>query len=245
MSRLSRAILLDMDDTILASGSADECWLEVCNSFAPRLGERKPQDLLTSIQEYRTWYWSDPERHRAGRLNLRWAQQAIVAESLRRLDVDDPALAQEIASVYAYMREQAITPFPDALDTLRELRCRNVTLALVTNGNAELQRTKIMKHGLATFFDYILIEGELGFGKPDEKVYLHALDLLKMEPAHVWIVGDNLEWEVAAPQRLGIFSIWLDFAGTGLPEGSSVRPNRIITSLSELLQAKFSQTAVV
>ena len=49
------------------------------------------------------------------------------------------------------------------------------------------------------------------------------------------MVGDNLEWEVAAPQRLGIFSIWCDHAGAGVPEGSTVVPDRIIRSLGELL----------
>lgn len=149
--QLPRVLLLDLDDTILASGSADECWLGVCNSFAPRLGERKPQELLAAIQEYRTWYWSDPERHRLGRLDLRAAQRNIVTEGLRRLGIDDPSLAGEIARAYSNLREEAIAPFPGALDALRELRRRGVTLALITNGNAELQRSKIVKHGLATF----------------------------------------------------------------------------------------------
>jgi putative hydrolase of the HAD superfamily len=62
-----------------------------------------------------------------------------------------------------------------------------------------------------------------------------VLDQLNMAPEDVWMVGDNLEWDVAAPQRLGIYGIWHDFLGTGLPEGSIVRPDRIIRTLSELL----------
>jgi putative hydrolase of the HAD superfamily len=51
------------------------------------------------------------------------------------------------------------------------------------------------------------------------------------------MVGDQLEWEVAAPQRLGIKGIWVDVLGDGLPEASPVRPDRIIRRLSELLVA--------
>ncbi len=51
------------------------------------------------------------------------------------------------------------------------------------------------------------------------------------------MVGDNLEWDVAAPQRLGIFGIWVDYAGTGVPAGREIRPDRIIRSLSEVRQA--------
>ncbi len=50
------------------------------------------------------------------------------------------------------------------------------------------------------------------------------------------MVGDNLEWEVAAPQRLGITGIWHDWQDRGLPPGTNVRPDRIIRSLPELLQ---------
>jgi putative hydrolase of the HAD superfamily len=50
------------------------------------------------------------------------------------------------------------------------------------------------------------------------------------------MVGDNLEWEVAAPQRLGIHAIWFDAHGAGLPEGSAIRPDRVVRKLSELLE---------
>jgi len=60
------------------------------------------------------------------------------------------------------------------------------------------------------------------------------------------MVGDNLEWEVTAPQRLGIYAIWFDSEGRGLPRDSAVRPDRIVRALSELLQEvtqRMSQTA--
>ena len=39
----------------------------------------------------------------------------------------------------------------------------------------------------------------------------------------------------AAPQRLGIYAIWYDGYGIGLPPDSPIRPDRIIRSLPELL----------
>jgi putative hydrolase of the HAD superfamily len=49
--------------------------------------------------------------------------------------------------------------------------------------------------------------------------------------------GANLEWEVAAPQRLGIYGTWHDHLGKGLPADSPILPDRIIRRLSELLPA--------
>ena len=51
----------------------------------------------------------------------------------------------------------------------------------------------------------------------------------------MWMVGDNLEWDVAAPMRHGLTGIWLDRAERGLPPTAQVRPDRIILSLDELV----------
>ena len=90
-----------------------------------------------------------------------------------------------------------------------------VKLALITNGSAEGQRGKVVRFELERFFGCIVIEGEFGVGKPDERVYKHALAALATDPEDAWMVGDNLEWEVAVPQRLGLRGIWVDWAGGG------------------------------
>jgi putative hydrolase of the HAD superfamily len=115
------------------------------------------------------------------------------------------------------------------------LKDRGLRLALVTNGRSDLQRAKIERFSLAPLFDHIQIEGEHGFGKPDARAYLHAMAALRVQPRESWMVGDNLEWEVAAPQRLGIFAVWHDTVGDGLPPGSPVRPDLIIRSVAELV----------
>ena len=77
--------------------------------------------------------------------------------------------------------------------------------------------------------------------KPYEpEAYAHAMETVGATAEECWIVGDNLEWEVAAPQKLGLYAVWHDHLGDGLPPGSEVRPDRIIQSLSELLPREFS-----
>jgi putative hydrolase of the HAD superfamily len=89
---------------------------------------------------------------------------------------------------------------------------------------------------LAPFFDCIVIEGEFGAGKPDRRVYAYAIAQLDVQPEDVWMVGDNLEWDVAGPQQMGIKGIWIDSARLGPPEDSSVRPDLIVASLAELAE---------
>jgi len=61
------------------------------------------------------------------------------------------------------------------------------------------------------------------------------MQALEVTAPGTWLIGDNLEWEIEVPQRVGIYAIWMDVHGEGLPAESTVRPDRIIRSLTELL----------
>ncbi len=42
------------------------------------------------------------------------------------------------------------------------------------------------------------------------------------------MVGDNYEWEVVAPQALGMCGIWYDPFDAGVPANATAKPTRII-----------------
>lgn len=231
-----KALLVDLDDTLLAySAGVDESWAQACGSIALPVDAAT---LVATLAETRKWFWSgDPERHARERVNMLGAWTKIVAEALARCGCADAALAAAIARDYAERRREGMRLFPDARAALEALRARGLPLALVTNGDALQQRDKIERHDLARYFDTILIEGEFGCGKPQERVYREALRRLGVGPDGVWMVGDNLEWDVLAPQRLGLMGAWIDRDGAGLPPASAdARPQRIIRSLTELLE---------
>lgn len=238
---LPRAILFDMDETILSAyGGADAAWLQVATEFAAALGALHPDVAARMISHQARLLWADSSRHKHWRLRLREARREIVRAAFLALahqghgKVDD-AVALRLADRFTDLREEATTCFPGALETIDTLKAMGVRLALVTNGAREPQRAKIERFDLASRFQHIQIEGEHGFGKPEEQAYIHAMQALDVGPADTWMVGDNLEWEVVAPQRLGIYAIWHDVVGEGLPTDSPIRPDRIIRALPELL----------
>jgi putative hydrolase of the HAD superfamily len=232
---LPQAILLDLDDTILDDTSGVvSSWREACLAHRSAMNGLDPAAVFDAIDRIREWYWSDPERHRIGRLDLAWARGEVVRLALLDIGVDDPGLARRIGDSYHALRDQGITLFDDAVATVEWFREQGCRLALLTNGGSQGQREKINRFGLAHLFDSILVEGEVGFGKPDPRIYARALSDLRVSPAETWMVGDNLEWDVAGPQREGITGIWIDVRGQGLPAGHQVRPARIIRRLAEL-----------
>ena len=233
-----KGILIDLDDTILAfEAVAAPTWRRVCERYARESGLFDADSLFGALKEVRGWFWSDPVRHRRGRLDLDAARREIVRMAFERIGVDVPSLADRVAEEYSVRREEAIDFFPGAEKALGELAGSDVALALVTNGEAEKQRCKVERFRLERFFDAILIEGELGYGKPEERVYVQALRQLDVEPGEAWSVGDHLEWDVAGPQRLGVYGVWNDYRRTGLPKGCAVVPDRIVHSIAELIES--------
>lgn len=235
MSSHPRAILIDLDDTLIDyGGSAVACWRELCAALATETAGLDAAALFEQLDSVRHWYWSDAARHRQGRADLRAASAWIVGEALRRLGQDD-GCAEEVAERYRLMRWERLTILPRAHETLAALRDDGLRLALVTNGTSADQRAKIERFDLASYFDHIQIEGEFGRGKPEPEVYRATLAALGCAAGDAWFVGDNLEWDVGAPQREGIYGIWVDSRGAGVPPGHTVQPDRVIASIAELV----------
>ena len=236
--RLPRAMLIDMDDTILSAyGRPEIAWNRIADEFADEFGALLPQQVAASVLTYARQFWATAEP--VWRLKLAEARRLTVKGGFAALAAkghplsDD--LAVRVADRFTAYREEEMFVFPGAHDAIDALKARGIKLALVTNGAADTQRAKVERFELAHRFDHIQIEGEHGFGKPEERAYLHAMQTLGVTAADTWMIGDNLEWEVEAPQRLGIYSVWMDVHGDGLPAESPITPDRIIRSLSELL----------
>ena len=233
------AILFDLDDTILEfEAVAAPAWEDVTERFAGEFGGVGPEAVRRSIAEVSRAWWSDPERHRQGRLDLANTRRANVAEALRALGVRDDgapeSLSRRLAAAFTEARTAAIRPFAGAVETLRHYEAASVPMALVTNGDAAGQRAKIERFGLAGFFRSIVIEEEFGAGKPDERVFRHALAALGSGPRDTWMVGDNLRWEIEPCRRLGLHTVWVDVRGHGLPTDAPVAPHRTVRAIAEL-----------
>ena len=233
------AILFDLDDTIIEfEAVAGPAWEEVTRRFAREFGGVPPERVHRSITAVSRAWWSDPERHRQGRLDLANTRRANVAEALRALAIGDDgapeSLSRRLAAAFTEARTAAIRPFAGAVETLRHFASAGVPMALVTNGDAAGQRAKIERFDLAGFFRSIVIEEEFGAGKPDERVFRHALAALAATPQQAWMVGDNLRWEIEPCRRLGLHTVWVDVLGQGLPEDAPAAPHRTVRAIAEL-----------
>jgi putative hydrolase of the HAD superfamily len=240
MIKLPEAILFDLDDTILSLGGREAMLLMAVEEHLAEPG-LDPTEVAGILETASLDFWSDPKNYPKWRNDLLTARIMIAERAFLqhagKAPALTPALAKRVATTFHEIREGVKGRlFPGALETVQELGRRGVKLALITNGHADTQREKVERFGLAQLFDHVQIEGEVGFGKPEERAYRHAMGALNVRPENTWMVGDHLLWEVEAPQRLGIFAIWHDHLGKGLPAGTHIVPDRIILRIPELLE---------
>jgi putative hydrolase of the HAD superfamily len=229
-----RSVFLDLDDTLVAFDAVTEpSWREVCGWYCAGKPGLDPAILYGRIQERSTQYWSDPERHRAGRLDIVAARALITGEVFAGLGL--PARdAEEVALRYSRLRLEKMFLLPGARETLESLVSNGFVMALLTNGDSETQRDKIRRFDLERYFRAILIEGELGYGKPDPRVYRTALSALGASPGNTVMVGDNPEWDVKAAQHEGIRAVWIDRKGCGETGAPDIVPDWRISGIAEL-----------
>jgi HAD superfamily hydrolase (TIGR01549 family) len=127
-------------------------------------------------------------------------------------------------------------PFEDAIDTLETLRARGLRLACVTNrvfsGPAFFEEVDAL--GLTPHFDVLVASCDIGYMKPHQKIFLHALDLLAVAPRDAVMVGDSLRADVAGAQALGMTAVWRK-PRKPFEEPDGIQPHFTIEELRELL----------
>ena len=148
---LPKAILFDIDDTILEEDkAADLAWEKVCQIFAAKTGLFKTADLFRRINYNRKHYWTDAKRAATqdrGRVDFFYSRLIIVKSSLDEIGLtDNNVLAEEIVRTFTALKLELTEFVPDAENILRELFKRKIKLALLTNGEGNEQRSKICNY---------------------------------------------------------------------------------------------------
>jgi HAD superfamily hydrolase (TIGR01549 family) len=228
-------LVLDLDDTILDYNSTGEAvWKRLFMDFAPRMGIPVEQ-LQKAVNDSRQWYWSDPDRFREGRLDLKTARRKITHGAFEKLGQTDWKTADELADAFTLEREIVVRPFEGAMEALDLFRRSGARMVLLTNGESSMQRAKIDRFRLEGYFLAILIEGEAGFGKPDPRAHRAALAALGAEPPAAWMIGDDWDCDIAPAMGMGMRAAWIRDG-----EKSTGKPADLIVPSLQLLADRWS-----
>lgn len=230
-----KAIFFDLDNTLCdygvgwesARAQGVERAYRALVAHHPRVALPEWREAFEKATEEVAPFWEEPverglplgrERTRRALAHLGLEPEAELVEALTR-------------DFYEAVLEH-LRLFPDVERALEELRPRFV-LGIITNGPADVQRTKIERLRLHERVDHVLISGELGIAKPDPRIFRRAFALAHTKAEEFLFVGDHPEADVRGAKGAGGWAAWINRRGLPPPDG--LEADLVLESLGELL----------
>lgn len=191
------------------------------------IGVTDPMVHLDTYIGINTALWAAVERHELtpGQVRLLRFEQLTAA---LHLEADPAFMADEFVRGLAECGDL----YPGARAVLDELAA-TATLALVTNGLSEVQRTRIERLGLQSMFAAVVISAEVGTSKPATSFFDIAFEQLGTpERTSTLMVGDSLSADVRGGADYGTATCWYNPHERAAP--TEPRIDHVITTLAEL-----------
>jgi FMN phosphatase YigB (HAD superfamily) len=112
-----------------------------------------------------------------------------------------------------------------------ERLARRYRLGVVSNFTGNLAPC-LEELGLARLFAAVSDSGQVGWAKPDARLFRHALTALEAPADRAWMVGDNFEADIRPAAGLGLATCWL--VPSGRPAPADLAPTARIDRLPDL-----------
>lgn len=179
-----RGVIFDIHSTLIDQGDADQ-WLTVALGKVPHpLSDAERRELVTFLD--RIWEGariSDPDSSR----DLSFEGHSRVFHGLIAAG---PRVDQSLAQALYDVMLDTWHAYEDTVPTLHALREAGVRACLLSNAGVPIARV-LDREGVTPWVDGIVLSYEVGFVKPDPRIFRVALEALGLPASSVLMVGDN------------------------------------------------------
>lgn len=226
-----RTVFFDLDDTLFDHRHARLAALRAIRTRVPKLA------LLPVARLDRSYERLLAEVHRTqvlpGRLSLEESRVLRMTRFLLEFGIELPP--STIGDLLAY--RQAVyrrnrRAVPGALALLSRLRSLYTAIAVVTNNLRSEQEEKLRVTGLDAWVDELVCSEQVGFTKPDRRIFTAALARTRSTPARSVMVGDSWESDVMGALAARIRPIWFHRDATPNPQPTRAAELRSFRPLS-------------
>lgn len=94
---------------------------------------------------------------------------------------------------------------PRMIDYIHELH-KTCKVALVTNASDNFIENMLDRANIRKLFNELIVSSQVGYMKPDPRIYIHALQKLEVSPNETVMVDDNAE-NIKSAESLGLHGI--------------------------------------
>jgi len=119
-----------------------------------------------------------------------------------------PGEVREALGLLVEFFEEGTRPYDDVEDVMDFCRSLGLKVGIISDADAGLLRALLSKHGLMDYLDALIISDEVGFLKPDERIFSTALSKVGCRAREALMVGDSLR-DVRGARRAGMRAVLL------------------------------------
>lgn len=131
--------------------------------------------------------------------------------------------------------------YRDVCKTVEESRMvleklqQNFPMVLVSNFYGNIQIV-LEEFSLSHLFSHVIESAVVGVRKPDPRIFSMGVAALGMKPEEVTVVGDSFTKDILPAKAVGCKTIWIKGEGWTDETFDETIPDRVITSLRELIK---------
>ena len=227
-----KAVIFDIDNTLIDFFKMKELSVEDAIYAMIAAGLKKSHDEI--------WDAVDKSYQKHG-----IEYQNVFNDVLKQFEgkVDNKKLGAAI-SAYRKVRMGHLTPYANVIPTLIELTKRGYKLGVISDAPSLQMWIRLCDMRLEHFFDFVIASEDEGELKPSPLPFKRAIELLKMKPEEIIMVGDNIHRDVAGAKNIGMVSVLakygqLDKRMVGVEPHNSIekaKPDYEIKDIKELLE---------
>ena len=213
-----KAVIFDAYGTLFDVNSA----AEKCKNQIGDKWEGFANYWRTTQLEY-TWLRSLMKRHK----DFWKVTEDSLDKSMKVFNIN-PNMREELLSLY-----KKLSTFPEVNDTLKQLKNKNLKLAILSNGSPDLLNKLVNSNNLTEIFDDLFSIEEVKIYKPDNKVYEIPINKYKIKPEEIFFLSSNT-WDVSGGGNYGYQSIWVN-RNNNIFDNLDYKPKYEIKNLKQLL----------
>ena len=214
----TRFIIFDAYGTLFDVNSAAE-------KYKDKIGDKWESfaNFWRTTQLEYTWLRSLMKRHK----DFWQITEDSLDKSMRVFGIN-MAMKDDLLNLY-----KVLSSYPEVGEVLKNLKKKNVKLAILSNGTPALLNELVQSNDLKDFFDDLFSIESVKIYKPDSKVYDLLVQKYKVKPKDITFLSANT-WDVSGAGNYGFNSIWVN-RSNDIFDNLDFKPKNEINNLTQLL----------
>lgn len=232
-----KAIGFDLFNTLITAdpGALMEAMQRLTGSLTESGFRLEPESFRKAYREAAVRFVNETKLDGKETHNRFWISAALNALG-HDVSPEDPAISRAVEAYFSTFLDYCRI-IPGTAEMLSELQ-GTYRLGLLSNFTHGPAVKGLLEHlELDTFFDTVLVSGEIGYRKPHPLVFEMLVENLGFEKQCILYVGDSLDPDVLGAIQSGLRPVWMTYVQDHhLPVFPAVNPEQDETLSQEVLR---------